>query len=151
MSSLINDRVSPKQKHSDVLRAIRHVRRQLEIDITFKHISGHQDDTVMYHDLDRPSQLNVDCDLLAKTGLRRFYKNNAINPDTLSHELLLVHINGCKIRGDIGVPLRNEVSKDIMRKHLISNGTIIPAAFDMIDWDAIEVKNLASNNNIRYG
>ena len=140
LSSLINDRVSPKQKHSDVLRAIRHVRRKLKIDITFKHISAHQDDTMMYHDLDRPSQLNVDCDLLAKAGLRRFYKNNDKNPDTLPHELVLIHINGCKITGDIGVPLRNEVSKVIMRKHLISNHTIIPTAFDMIDWDAIAVK-----------
>ena len=140
LSSLITDRVSPKQKHSDVLRAIRHVRRQLEINITFKHISAHQDDTVLYHDLDRPSQLNVDCDLLAKAGLRRFHKNNNINPDTLPHELVLVHINGCKITGDIGAPLRNEVSKNIMRKHLISNGTIKSATFDMIDWEAIEVK-----------
>ena len=86
LSSLINDRVSPKQKHSDILRTIRNVRGKLSIDITFKHISGHQDDTILYEHLDRPSQLNIDCDLLAKAGLRRFHKEKLIPPDALPHE-----------------------------------------------------------------
>ena len=138
LSSLINDRVPPKQKHSDVLRAIRHVRRQLTITIKFQHISAHQDDTVMYHNLDRSSQLNVDCDLLAKAGVRRFL--NEHTQDTLPHELVVIHVNNKKITGDIGQPLRDAVSMIAMKRHLIDNNTIVPMAFGVIDWEAVGKK-----------
>ena len=119
---------------------MRHVRCQLTISITFKHISAHQDDTIMYHNLDRSSQLNVDCDLLAKAGVRRFHKVNTPNPDTLPHELVVIHINSQKITGDIGQPLRNAVSVIAMKQHLIDNKTIVPSAFGLIDWEAIGKK-----------
>ena len=96
LSSLINDRISPKQKHSDIPRTIRHVRGKLPIDITFKHISGHQDETTLYEFLFRSSQLNVDCDLLAKAGLRRFHKEKLIPPGALPHEEILIRIKGEK-------------------------------------------------------
>ena len=133
LSSLINDRVSPKQKHSDILRTIRHVRGKLPIDITFKHISGHQDETTLYELLDRPSQLNIDCDLLAKAGLRRFHKEKLVPPDALPHEEILIRIKGEKITGDIGPPLRNEVSRVKMRTFLDVKGTLSAEAFNTVD------------------
>ena len=71
LSSLTNLKVPTKIKHADILRCIRIVRTALPLDITFEHIKAHQDDSILYHLLDRMSQLNVDCDTLAKVGLVR--------------------------------------------------------------------------------
>ena len=40
--SIMNDRVSPRQKYSDIMRAIRHIRCKLPIKVEFKHIYGNQ-------------------------------------------------------------------------------------------------------------
>ena len=92
----------------------------------------------MYHNLDRSSQLNVDCDLLAKAGVRRFHNEHP--PDTLPHELVVIRVDNKKITGDIGQPLRDAVSLLAMKKHLIENNTIVPRAFGVIDWDAVGKK-----------
>ena len=140
LSSLLSDRVSPKQKHSDVLRAIRHVRRALPLDIHFKHIYGHQDDTTSYANLERSVQLNIDCDLLAKAGLKRFHKQRHIPPEVLPHETVIIRVRGIKVLGAIGPPLRNEVSRLNMRRFLASKGRLSLQGFDEVDWDAMEVK-----------
>jgi len=80
----------------------------------------------------------VDCDLLAKAGVQRFL--NEHTPDTLPHELVVIHVNNKKITGDIGQPLRDAVSMIAMKRHLIDNNTIVPMAFGVIDWEAVGKK-----------
>ena len=140
LSSLLTDRVSPKQKHSDVLRAIRHVRQALPLDIHFKHIYGHQDDTTSYANLERSVQLNIDCDILAKAGLKRFHKQRQVPPEVLPHEKVVLRVRGIKVLGAIGPPLRNEVARLNMRQFLASKGRLSLQGFDEVDWDAMEVK-----------
>ena len=140
LSSLLTDRVSHKQKHSDFLRAIRHVRIALPLDIHFKHIYGHQDDTTLYANLERSVQLNIDCDLLAKAGLKRFHKQSRVPPEVLPHETVVIRVRGIKVLGAIGPPLRNEVSRLNMRRFLVSKGRLSLQGFDEVDWDAMEVK-----------
>ena len=118
LSSVLDTKVPTSKRHSDILRCIRIVRSQLDFDITFSHIKGHQDDAIMYHDLDRKSQLNVDCDLLAKAGLRRLHNQDQPHPSALPHESILIWINNEKVIGDIGPPLRNEVTRINMKKFL---------------------------------
>ena len=79
------------------------------------------------------------------------HKENKHNPDTLPHELVVIHINRQKITGEIGQPLRNEVSMIAMKQHLIDNKTIVPTAFGVIDWEAVGKKVQLLGNNIRYG
>ena len=53
LSSLISLKIPIKTKHADILRCIRLVRTALPLDITFAHIKAHQDDSILYHLLDR--------------------------------------------------------------------------------------------------
>ena len=80
LSSLLNLKVPAKLQHSDILRSIMVVRNSLPLSISFKHISAHQDDTIMYSSLDSMSQLNVDCDLLAKSALDYYRQSKSLKP-----------------------------------------------------------------------
>ena len=100
-----------KTKHADILRRIRLVCTTLPLDISFEHIKAHQDDSILYHLLDRMSQLNVDCDTLAKVGLVRLFRVNKSTSDVLPHEQIVVQIQGKKITGDVAKPLSNEISR----------------------------------------
>jgi len=140
LSSILNDRVATKMKHSDVIRAIRKVRCSIPVNLVFTHIYGHQDDGKDYLDLDRMAQLNVDCDKLAKTALRRHNRLNKAIQDNLPHEVFVCHIKSAKITGDIGVPLRDEVSRLSMRKFLNSKGRLSLQGFDLVDWNAMQHK-----------
>ena len=84
----------------------------------------------MYNDLDRNSQLNVDCDLLAKAGLRRLHNQDLPQPTALPHESILLWINNEKVIGDVGPPLRNEISRIAMRSFLSKKKILNYAAFD---------------------
>jgi hypothetical protein len=53
-------------KSNDLLKAIHHKVRNCNIQWSGTHIRGHQDDTVPFNELDRPSQLNVIVDRMAK-------------------------------------------------------------------------------------
>ena len=77
---------------------------------------------------------------MAKAGLRRFHKQNAVIKDTLPHEHIIVRINGKKATGDIGPPLRDEISRTSMRQFLSFKGILPIHIFDRIDWDAIKHK-----------
>ena len=141
LSSVIDTKVPTSKSHSDVLRSIRLVCLEMPIDITFHHIKGHQDDTIMYDNLDRPSQLNVDCDLVAKAGLRRLHRQNNPQPDALPHENVMVWIRNKKIIGNVGPALRNEVSRLSMKAFLCNpkRAILTIPAFDEVDWQSVEV------------
>jgi len=58
-------------KHVDIVRAIHILVDELPIKVLFWEVKGHQDDHVEYALLDRPSQMNVKADRVAKAYLRR--------------------------------------------------------------------------------
>jgi len=90
----MNLRVTPKMKHADIVRCIRLVRALLPLQLTFKHIKAHQDDYILYDSLNHMPKRNMDCDLLAKTGLTRLHQINAVRPDFLPHEQIVARIRG---------------------------------------------------------
>jgi len=55
-----------KLKDVDLIRAIRHIKKLIPITIKFIKVDGHLDEIERYKDLDRPSQLNIMCDRMAK-------------------------------------------------------------------------------------
>jgi hypothetical protein len=57
---------SLKDKSNNLLKAIHHKVNNSNIQWSGEHIRGHQDDTVPFHELDRPSQLNMIVDRMAK-------------------------------------------------------------------------------------
>ena len=140
LSSIFNDRVTTKMKHSDILRAIRTVRCSFPVKMKFTHIDGHQDDGKLYSQLDRLAQLNVDCDTLAKAALKRYHRHNTPTHDSLPHEVFIMHIRSEKVTSDIGLPLRNEVSRIQMRTFLQGNNRLDCQSFDKVDWEAMSHK-----------
>lgn len=139
LSSQLSQRVSPKRAHSDTIRAIRLVRAMIPITLRFGHVRGHQDETVLYDDLDRRAQLNIEMDILAKEYVRAEWLHGAAAPEALPHERVVCRVAGHKVTGDVGPAIRNERSRKIMRTFLTSKGKLTTAAFDDVDWTAIEM------------
>ena len=138
LSSHKSQRVPPRRKHSDILRAIRKVRCAIPVPLTFDHVKGHQDDAVLYEDLDTASRLNVDCDLIAKNFLQASWEHNGPTPQVLPHEDITVEVEGVKVCGDVGPPLRRAYGRRLMREHLSRRGTLSSTAFNHVDWEATE-------------
>jgi hypothetical protein len=62
LSSIRSTQVPLRTKHTDLIRAIRKIVLELPIEVVFQDVMGHQDKHVLFEDLDRPSQLNVQVD-----------------------------------------------------------------------------------------
>ena len=72
----------------------------------------------MYSQLNLIARLNVDCVHLAKRALISFSSAHYPQHNVLSNEQIAIFICGYKIIGDIGKPLRNEVSRLSMKAFL---------------------------------
>ena len=138
LSEIVGPRLPAKTTHADVLRLIRYIHNQLPITVSFAHIYGHQDDHVAFTELSREVQLNVTCDQLAKAGLRRDITYNKPVHNTLPIEQIAIFIDGRKVTGSVGKPLRNAISRQRMCNHLASNKCLTPQAFDKVDWNSLE-------------
>ena len=86
LTSKKSQHVPQTKKHADILRAIRKVRCTIPINLIFEHIRGHQDETIPLESLDRPAQLNVECDILAKMYVRTAWHHQWRCPESLPHE-----------------------------------------------------------------
>ena len=58
--------VSNNSHHFDVINSIQSILQEIPVTVHLKHIKGHQDKYMPYSNLDRPSQLNVLVDSMAK-------------------------------------------------------------------------------------
>ena len=126
LSEIVGPRLAAKTSHADVLRLIRYIHNKLPATVSFAHIYGHQDDHVAFTDLSREVQLNITCDQLAKAGLRRDITHNTPTHNTLPIEQIAIFIDGIKVTGPVGKPLRNAISRQRMRTHLASNKCLTP-------------------------
>jgi hypothetical protein len=70
LTSIRSTQVPLRMKHTDLIQAIRKIVLELPIEVVFKDVMGHQDKHILFKDLDRPSQLNVQVDLEAKPYLQ---------------------------------------------------------------------------------
>ena len=138
LSSITGSRLPQKTQHADMIRLIRDISIKFPISMSFHHIYGHQDKWIPYELLDRPSQLNVDCDKLAKAGLKRDITRNQITHDILPREQISIFIDGQKATTSIGPHLRDAISKSNLRSHLHNKGVISEDIFDHIDWTGIQ-------------
>ena len=130
-------KVMQKQKDVDLIRAIRHIKKLIPITIKFIKVKGHLDEIERYEDLDRPSQLNVICDRMAKDFLLEAIGNKETASGTIPHEFWGVSVNNMKMTSSIGKAVRYEISKERMSSHLIAKGKSSQDTFNLIDWLAI--------------
>ena len=132
--------VANRMKHGDLIRAIRCIRDELHpIQITFKHVLGHQDDTLDYYQLDRLSQLNVDVDELAQSFLDELILTTPkpVAPYCIKGEGWRCIANGKKYTGNGPRPLEDALGRQLMRQWLNKKRQLEEEAFDFVDWEAM--------------
>jgi hypothetical protein len=143
LSSIRSTQVPLRTKHTDLIRAIRKIVLELPIEVVFQDVMGHQDKHVLFKDLDRPSQLNVQVDSEAKCYLRYLLQTDEDGdledaPDSILQEGWSCWLDQTKVTSD---PL-NEIIKYVyrrkMKEHCATKEGLSPEAFNTIDWDAIE-------------
>jgi hypothetical protein len=137
-------RVTYKQKSSDLLRGIHYLKSMIPIKWTFTEVSGHQDDLHDYEDLDRISQLNVQCDTAAKKLLRECIHNNALQPYRLPFQGWRCQIDNVWRSDEVGTAVRDTIGKKKIMNHLIKTGRMSAEQFNLIYWDPIGTTMAAS-------
>lgn len=91
---MLNTVVKSSSKHFNVITSIIQYTLHLSIKISLKHVKGHQDDELEYSELDRPAQLNVQTDSLAKSRLTAEINHKQQNWD---RPLAYLPLEPCKI------------------------------------------------------
>ena len=97
-------KVSLSLAHADLIWAIWVLKAQLPISVDFKHVYGHQDDLLSFHDLPRLAQLNVQMDHMAKCHLVQLYEQPLVSrcSSSITFEGWQCWVNGTKITSDPG-------------------------------------------------
>jgi hypothetical protein len=103
--------ITSKNPDHDLLFAIREKMRNCNVQWSFTHVKGHQDDNKEAHELNRLEVLNIEMDQLAKQTL----KNCTDNPPMFNVDgsPWSIWINGKKIVKDISVHIYITRSTDL--------------------------------------
>lgn len=127
--------------HFDILFSISQLYQQIPIQITFHHIHGHQDKILSYHQLQRPSQLNIMMDTKAKQiatmlieGELQSYNNTlpftkceVFYTDSSHHKV--------KICSKLTQTLRTHITNKEIRKYWAVKKDLVNKEL-LIDWDS---------------
>jgi hypothetical protein len=130
-------KVNYKQKSSDLLRGIHHLKHLIPITWTFTPVLGHADDDIAYADLDRISQLNVQCDTEAKKFLKACIYQNATQPYRLPFQGWRCQIDNVWMSDEVGTAVRDTVGRTKVMNHLIKTKQMTAAQFNLIYWEPI--------------
>ena len=95
-------RVCPQRNHADILQAIREVQTSIPLASDFNHVCGHQYKRISDQLIGRPSQINIECDVMEELFVREEWKNNGSTREALSHEGMICKVSGRKLTGNIG-------------------------------------------------
>lgn len=126
--------IHPKRKHSDILRALSHVKRILHCTLSFTHVRGHQEDSLSISVLSLPAQLNCQCDTLAKLALRRAFFREIAPGHSLPHEPAYVLVGNCKATSNVGKLLRFESGKSKARHFFAQKSILAGLHFNKVLW-----------------
>lgn len=138
LSGYKNLQFSLSTKHADLIRAIRIITSKLPISVTFLDIAGHQDDDLLYEQLDRPAQLNVDMDRKAKSYLRRLFRQSHAPavPTDVHDEGWRCIVRDTKITSSPAEPIRFHIAAKILQTHLHDRDVLPASLFFAVDWTA---------------
>jgi hypothetical protein len=134
-------KVNQNTKHADLIRATRQLKAHLPIKVTFVHVDGHQDRSQDVQSLPRLAQRNIAMDHRAKACLWSLMSSSAHPlPEARLHgEGWHCIVNGIKVTSDPAPAVRKAVFGNRLQRHLQECNSLSPAAFQDVDWDAIEL------------
>ena len=133
-----SDKVTPRQKHSDITSAMIALHERLPVKVRCEHVEGHQDEQADYETLDRLAQLNVMMDRQAKDFLDKVEKSQQVEPGfrydrhPLSFGRVTIHemiISDC-----VTEKLYNAIANKKLLEHWIKKGRFDQECVKMIDW-----------------
>ena len=133
-------KVALAKSNADLIRAIRRLRHELPISLSFSHVKGHQDDEFWFEKLTRVAQLNVLMDKLAKDFLVRLIclpLPSPPCPDTIRGEGWRCRVDGVKVTSDPDQQVRHSIFGNRMRQYLHERDRLHQDAFHLVDWKAI--------------
>ena len=139
-------RVTYTKKHVDLLRAIRSIKAELPIKVSYEHVRGHQDDTEDITELPRLAQLNVLMDRAAKDHLLWLIQEDEASPDGLPACSSDIHGEGWSLRfydefkptGDITEVVHFATSAPEMQAYLHEKDLVHHDDFYHVDWRAVD-------------
>jgi hypothetical protein len=108
----------------------------LDTDVTLCHVKGHQDDTIPTAELPWPAQLNIRCDALASTELRRISNISPIVP-FLPASTVSLTVQGKTLTHHIPSQVRQLHSALQQRPYLEKHHKWETGTFDMVNWDLL--------------
>ena len=129
-------RIKAGAKCADVLRSIRFTRNELTIKLSYEHVNGHMDRSLLWHQMNLEQQLNCICDNLAKTAVSRSIRFGPRDrgKQLLPREQAAVFVGGSKQTTDFADAVRLEISQDEAKQFLINERDWTPSQFDQVDW-----------------
>ena len=141
-ASCLPRRIPANAKCPDLLRSLRNIKRQITLPTMYKHVKAHMDDILSWSELTLPQQLNVQCDLLAKSAVRRAISNAAegqiiLTQPLLPQEFAAVHIMGHKITSDPTLELHFYIGQHLARKFYVDEQKWSEQKFDEVCWDSL--------------
>jgi hypothetical protein len=120
----------------DLLKAIHHERLSEHIKWTAKHIRGHQDDTVPYEQLDRPSQLNTIVDHMAKQFLS--IANESQRHFSVRSNSWSICFENSPISNNIDETLYDIVHTPAAKSYWIKKSRIREDNFNTVNWQRLQ-------------
>ena len=123
--------------HSDVLKNILVNCSNLTFDRLYSHVKAHQDDTVAYHDLTRPAQLNVNMDSYAKQALWDLQPTRLPPQQAFPLEPVCIFAGPTKIMADMGDATRFWTHRHLAQEKFHQLDILYWTDFEKVDWEMV--------------
>jgi hypothetical protein len=120
----------------DLLQAIHYEVSNTNISWQYLHIKGHMDDTIHYNDLDRPSQLNVIVDYIAKAFLND--PEAVPNYHQVHSPAWSLFIHDIALLTNINQSIYDLVHTPTAQQYWIKKSCITYDSFNSVNWQGLE-------------
>ena len=110
----------------------------ISLELEFNNVRGHQDDRIPDRLLDRPSQINIECNVLAKLLVREDWNHNVSTREEIPNEGMICKVAGMKMTGDLEKAVCDKRIRRNMREFISQKGRIKRITFNLVDWEAVD-------------
>ncbi len=125
----------PKEKHYDLIGAIRQMRGHLPITLSFRHVKGHQDSGLTTV-LSQEAWMNIKMDEVAKRKVS--IEEPSKQPYSIPYEGWICYLEGTRITKNLTETLRKHLNRLILLNHWAATHRYSVGAEKTIDWDMAE-------------
>ncbi len=129
---------SSRLHHFDLLSYAVKLKEAIQLQLTFTHVKGHQDDNIALDDLSFPAQLNVQMDSAAKAFSQYVLHSSVLDnhtPLTTSLQIPTVRHNNNIIHQKLRQHLYDSIHEEKQLQYWLNKGAFSRYTHSLIDWD----------------